>query len=100
LIDDKLQDKEALAKIKMLLLQNCRSITQRGGLPDAEEFACNNKQCIEGWFDDIPHPSANIYSQAYLNFDASSEQQKNMQDMNCQACKKLYDGHNEINPNA
>ena len=69
-IEEGILDQDNFAKIKMLLLQNCKHITLKAGLPDADKFSCKNQKCAEGWFDEKPQPSANIYCLEYINFNA------------------------------
>lgn len=53
-IDDKMMDPESYCKIKMLLLQNSKSILSKGAMKPANEFDCTNTKCQNGWFNNPP----------------------------------------------
>jgi hypothetical protein len=54
MIEDKFNEQEIFSKIKMLLLQNCKTIVGKGALKPAKEFECQNTKCKNGWFNQSP----------------------------------------------
>ena len=93
-IDEKMQGDESYAQIKMLLLQNSKSIIQKGELKCSKEFVCKNSKCAQGWFN-TPPPN-NIFSSTFQNFNANQERMQNKSDHSCQLCKKVYDESDQI----
>jgi hypothetical protein len=85
-----MQEIDAYCGIKMLLLQSSNFIQNKDGLKKAQKFKCLNKKCVRGWFSP---GDQTIFARAFETFNADQERTRNLADMTCQLCKKVYESN-------
>ena len=50
---------------------------------------------MDGWYDEHPKPTSNIYGLEYQSFNKEQEKKKNQTNFACHNCKTVYDNPNK-----
>ena len=99
-IEEGFLDNEIYHQIKMVILQSTKLISAKSKLPNGSKFKCNQPKCTDGWFDENPKPSSNIYGLEFQMFNKDEEKKKNLADFECQVCKAKFDNPNKDSQNS